>query len=386
MTDHSDNNTGTAGLTGLAVLSSAIRKIFGIVLVSVICSIAMPVGVSAQESVSDQLKRLRRDLEDIQAYVYRSTNVPTGTGATSTGPRDSDAMALLQRQMLELEGQVRDLTGQIERVRYDIRVTSDRLDKLVGDVDLRLQALEQGGRAPVLQSSDSSTTSQPLPVQQPSVQTRQDGETTIISSRVVAGNQLPAGSKLLGTVNPNQVQDVRAGQVPSTTAPVSPTRDTRLPPAPVAAPGPGGVVTGAAQVGALPQSGFPEGSVQEQYNYAFKFLQQRDYPAAEGALREFVDRNPSDPLAGNAMYWMGETFYVRKDFPEAARVFLDAYQRFPKGNKAADNLFKLARSLSEIGENASACTTYGELLKSFPKANDRILSSVRGDMARLNCP
>jgi tol-pal system protein YbgF len=227
------------------------------------------------------------------------------------------------------------------------------------------------------------------------VQTRQEGETTIISSGDSAGsttavNKLAPGSKLLGTVSPQSVDSIHEGRVPAQ-QPAAPTpsataRNAAQAPPPSAAPGPGDVVTGSTQVGtANPGHVLPDAPVQEQYNYAFKLLQQRDYTGAEAALREFVNLHPKEPLAGNAMYWMGETFYVRKNYPEAARIFLDAYQRFPKGNKAPDNLFKLGRSLAEIGENSSACTTYSELLKSFPHANERILSNARGDMARLKC-
>ncbi len=352
------------------LLSPACRNGIAAVIAVVLASVTLSGGAVAQESLSDQVNRLRRDLEDVQSYLYKSTNIPKTPGAAAQGP---ESTALLQRQILEMQGQMRDLTGQIEKLRYEVRVVDDRLNKLVGDVDLRLQALESGmatgnrsDAGPVTDPLRNSGAAQRLPDQ------LQDSGTTIISSETVTANQLPPGTKLLGTVNPDNIDSVRTGSASPTSAGSAP---------PTAAPGPGSVNPGSTQTGAL-----PEGSVQEQYQYAFRLLQQRDYANAEAALRQFIERHPTDDLAGNAMYWMGETFYVRKDFPEAARVFLDAYQRFPKGNKAADNLFKLARSLSEIGENASSCTTYRELLKSYPNANERILASARSDMSRLNCP
>ena len=141
-----------------------------------------------------------------------------------------------------------------------------------------------------------------------------------------------------------------------------------------------------ASVARPPDGGeLPEGTVRQQYQDAFNKLKTRNYAYAEKALRIFVDRYPDDPLAGDAMYWMGETHYVRKQYSEAVRIFLDAYQRFPKGNKAPDNLFKLAKSLSQIGENRSACVTYAELVKTFPSATQRILSGARSEMFRLGC-
>ena len=43
--------------------------------------------------------------------------------------------------------------------------------------------------------------------------------------------------------------------------------------------------------------------------------------SAEQALAAFVQNHPEDGLAGNAQYWLGETFYVRGDFQTAARTF-----------------------------------------------------------------
>ncbi|MEX2618011.1 MAG: tol-pal system protein YbgF [Alphaproteobacteria bacterium] len=346
----------TATRNGFAVLWSSLCR-NGMVAALAVCIVgaANPAIVAAQESLADQVNRLRRDLEDVQSYLYRSTNIPKSSGA---GAHNPESTALLQRQILEMQGQMRDLTGQIEKLRFDVRTVGDRLDKLVGDVDLRLQALESGtvarGRSEAYPAATPSEGARQVPAD------AGDSGTTIISSETVTGNQLPPGTKLLGTVDPNMVESTSEGQARQTS------ESTRT--------------------SALPRNGvLPEGTIQEQYQYAFKLLQQRDYANAEAALRQFVEEHPSDDLTGNAMYWMGETFYVRKDFPEAARVFLDAYQRFPNGNKAADNLFKLARSLSEIGENASSCTTYRELLKSYPNANERILDNARSDMSRLNC-
>ena len=34
----------------------------------------------------------------------------------------------------------------------------------------------------------------------------------------------------------------------------------------------------------------------------------------------------ADPLAGNAVYWLGETYYARRQFADAAVTFADGYQ------------------------------------------------------------
>ena len=72
-------------------------------------------------------------------------------------------------------------------------------------------------------------------------------------------------------------------------------------------------------------------------------------------MRSFIQRYPNDSLAGNAQYWLGETYYVRKDYNNAAAVFAEGYQKYPKGGKAADNLLKLGMALGQLGQKTDAC-------------------------------
>ena len=142
---------------------------------------------------------------------------------------------------------------------------------------------------------------------------------------------------------------------------------------------------GAASVQQKQQMTLPPGTPKEQYDYAFSLLTQRDVVNAEAAFSAFVATHPNHRLAGNALYWLGETHYVRKNYAEAARVFLDSYRRYPKGNKAPDNLFKLGKSLGAVGEKDSACAAFKKLKEAYPTANARILSNSRSEMGKLKC-
>src|SRR5206468_11919661 len=105
-----------------------------------------------------------------------------------------------------------------------------------------------------------------------------------------------------------------------------------------------------AGVGAPSSSILPSGSASDQYNFAFGLLKQFDYSAAEEALKNFIRRYPDDPLTGSAQYWLGETYYARSNYAEAATAFAEGYKRYPKGSKAADNLLKLGMSLARANQ------------------------------------
>lgn len=129
----------------------------------------------------------------------------------------------------------------------------------------------------------------------------------------------------------------------------------------------------------------PPGSAKDQYNYAFGLLRQANYDRAELAFAEFLKTHPDDGLAGNARYWLGETYYVRGNYLKAAEVFADNYKLDPQGAKAPDTLLKLGMALAQLDKGTQACVTFGELRKKFPKAPTAIKSSMDRERKRLSC-
>lgn len=144
-----------------------------------------------------------------------------------------------------------------------------------------------------------------------------------------------------------------------------------------------GGTPGSLTVGALGLD--PGATPRVQYDFAFDLLKKRNYEGAGVALKSFLDKNPDHELAGNAIYWLGETHYVQKEYKLAAKVFLDGYQRFPTGAKAPDNLLKLGMSLSAYGDTNNACKTFKKLLTTFPKAPARITKSAKNEQKKLKC-
>jgi len=142
---------------------------------------------------------------------------------------------------------------------------------------------------------------------------------------------------------------------------------------------------GKTQANAAPAAGAPATTPSAQYDAAFKLLRQADYPGAEQALRAFVSQHPKDPLAGNAQYWLGETFYVRKNWKDAAIAFAEGYQKYPKSSKAPDDLLKLAMSLGNMGEKGNACTALGRLERDFPQMPANVRGPATAEKRHLGC-
>jgi len=336
-------------------------------------------------------------------------------------------------RLMALERMVEQLTGQVEEARYNSERTARQVQVLQDDLSLRLATIEQslgvvpgaagpGGQvAPQQQgqfgSSPSSATAAVTPspraqssfpdgVAPPpppgafapgapmSAPVSQQPSSRPIEAPAAAPNAASTGFPAGGVDN-------SGGFVIRTDAqgrPLPP--DPNLPQAPAAAeppplpqqaapraaPGPGPVTSSqVASVPAVTNISLPDGPPKQQYEFAFEFLKRQDYPRAEATLREFLKRHPKDPLAGNAQYWLGETYYVRGDYQQAAVEFMAGYQKYPKTNKGPDNLLKLGMSMAQLKQTEGACTALGRIAKDYPDAPEAVLKSSRGERTRLKC-
>ena len=129
----------------------------------------------------------------------------------------------------------------------------------------------------------------------------------------------------------------------------------------------------------------PSKEPQEIYQRAYNMLSKGNYEAAEVAFIKFIKDFSDHSLTSNAYYWLGETFYVRKNYIQAAQNFAAGYKKFPKGSKASAQLFKLGISLYALNKNKEACSTFAKLNKEFSDLSLSISSRVNTFKEKLDC-
>jgi tol-pal system protein YbgF len=129
----------------------------------------------------------------------------------------------------------------------------------------------------------------------------------------------------------------------------------------------------------------PTESAASLYDAAFQALRDQKYDRAEKGFMEFMRLYPKDDLAGNAQYWLGETFYVRGKYDEAAKIFAQAYQNYPKSGKAPDNLLKLGLALAQSNKKQEACVTFQQLGTQYKNAAAVIKQRAEEESKKLNC-
>jgi tol-pal system protein YbgF len=150
-------------------------------------------------------------------------------------------------------------------------------------------------------------------------------------------------------------------------------RPTTPPPSTAAAPPPPAGAAGAA------------GAADQVYNDAFKKLQDGDYAGAEKGFKAFVQRHPQHALAGNAQYWLGETYYARRDYQNAMTAFAEGYKAYKASPKGPDNLLKLGITLTNLGRKPDACAIFARFAQDYPRATDLQKRRIEQERQKNGC-
>lgn len=260
------------------------------------------------------------------------------------------AAAQTDPRVTQLEEQVRQLTGTIEELNFQILQMQDLIRRMQEDNELRFQEIE--GRR-----SDAGGAERPS-----------DNATTA-----------PDGNG--GTLNAEVPRIEDGARVPG-----APPRDfgTITFDADGNATGAGIVEQqdGDTAVASIPPGG---DGADELYRNSYEFILSGDYGTAEAGFRELIERYPSGEHAADAHFWLGEALLAQERPREAAEVFLTASRNFPQARTAPDTLLKLGVSMAALGQRDVACATYGEVEQRFPQATDALKERIRQEQALASC-
>lgn len=126
------------------------------------------------------------------------------------------------------------------------------------------------------------------------------------------------------------------------------------------------------------------GSPEAEYQAAFNLLKDGKYDEATTALRDFLSKNPQHELAPNAMYWLGEAHYVRRDYPAALAAFEGLLKDYPGNRKTPDALLKVGYCQAELKRTGPARTALARVIEEFPDSQAAAEAKARLD--RLGNP
>lgn len=133
----------------------------------------------------------------------------------------------------------------------------------------------------------------------------------------------------------------------------------------------------AATSAAKPLSAGDRAAMEASYDAAFKTLRGGDYVGASRQFRAFIEKYPDQPLASNALYWLGESYYVTTNYKVALEAFQQLLSRFPQSEKAPDALLKVGYCQYELKQVPAAATTLKAVISKYPGSKAASLAKER---------
>ena len=270
---------------------------------------------------------------------------------------ESDMVVKLE----QLESDVRRLTGAVEELQY----RNQQLEQA-------LRALQGGGPAaagPAARPGPAATPAAPTPGPAPG---RRSDVFDPQQNPTAPGAPRPLGSPAAVAGGPISEPPAPIPGVPGENQPGAPL-DLGTMPTNTNAPG--------QQVATLPPSQTPR----DEFDLAYGYVLRKDYSLAQQAFQDFLKKYPSDPMAGEAQFWLGETLFQSKNYQSAAEAFVTMTKKYPTSPKQPDALLRLGQSLAALQQRDLACVTLAEVAKKFPRAAQNVKAAVEREQKRVHC-
>jgi tol-pal system protein YbgF len=268
-----------------------------------------PAQQAAPAALDKRVGKLEAEMRAVQRKVFPGGSsryfepeitAPEAAPAAPEGVPASNPLTDLSQRVGEMERQLRTMTGQAEANEFKLRQLEAAFEKLRGDHEFRLNALEGN----------------PLP---------------------------PAPATPAGSVTP--------------VAPPTPAGVTPVAPAPLAAPAPAPAPAPAAAAASAPKAATAAEAWQDAYSQVIS----KKWPAAERAMTAYLADWPRSTRIPQAQYWLGRSFAERNMHAQAADAYLKVYNNHPRSDRAPDALIGLANALIGIKNPGQACRVLGEL-------------------------
>lgn len=259
-------------------------------------------------SLEPRIKKLESEMRAVQRKVFPGSNsrffepeiiAPETAPAAPEGIPASNPLTDLSQRVGEMERQLSTLTGQVEANEYKLRQLQAAFEKLRGDHEFRLNALEGNPMPPTAEAATGSVTPVPSPAP--------------------------------------------PGITPVTPAPITAT------PAPEPAPAP------------PPPAATKAATAAEAWQAAYSQVISKRWEAAERAMTAYLVDWPRSTRIPQAQYWLGRSFAERNMHAQAADAYLKVYNNHPRSERAPDALLGLANALIGIKNPQQACRVLGEL-------------------------
>ncbi len=336
---------------------------------------------------------VRNEIHLAQGYGRPPGEIGESGDAPYAGEQPDGAQLLVR--IGRLESQMRQINGQIEQMQFETRKLEEQLKKFQEDVDFRFHEGGAGAPAakPPQKRSEAAETQMFTDAQlaapgaaAPPPRVNGRGDAFDPSQNPAApgaprqlGNLAPVVSANQG--NPRRDESTLPGLDQNDPgAPLDLSNGRSRPVAPSSAVPASALTTpGGTVIAAVPNS------AREEFDIALANLKQRGYEDAEKGFVGFLEKNPKSKMAPDAIYFLGESFYLRGRQREAAEQYLKLSTQYADSPRAPEALLRLGQSLNALGAREQACATYGEITRKYPNAPSMIKVGAQREAKRAQC-
>lgn len=106
---------------------------------------------------------------------------------------------------------------------------------------------------------------------------------------------------------------------------------------------------------------------QKDYEEAYRAFQEGQYEKSRGLMLAFIQKYPKHQHTDNAHFWIGETYYVARDYQTANVYFKNVIRDFPNGNKVPDAMLRSANCAIRMSQPSIARQSLQILIQRYPK-------------------
>ena len=257
---------------------------------------------------------------------------------------DPAAEQLIKRNYV-LETTVRSLRGEVEQLIYELDQSNKKIDALYGDIDISLQRIIR------LEDQLEELNSSFENLENSFISNNNSGEDTFPSGDLFENN-LDADN----FEKSNRNSDKLLSQVPSApffkekTIEVQKAYDDLI---------------------RLPDEGKMK-------------LREGDYLGAQLDFEKYILKRPDAEDISIVNYWLGESYFVRNRFQEAATAYIASLSNDPNGKKATTSMIKLATSFAKLN-NPESCKIFKAFESEYPNATEMEKAKANKEAKKAGC-
>ncbi len=121
----------------------------------------------------------------------------------------------------------------------------------------------------------------------------------------------------------------------------------------------------------------PSGSDRDNYQAALQLIRDERYEQAGMAFKQFLATYPDSQWAGNAQYWLAESYYVTEKFSEALIEFEAVITGYPRSTKVPDAHLKMGYCNYELKSWDAARASLTLVQADYPETTAARLAGQR---------